>query len=183
MTALDQCRRKPSTRNSKGCDELKKGMPEGLLIAIASEKVRNLIQFDPTSLLTSSFIMAAKDTLKITSINVNGIAKSSRSNRILTELSLNSADIFFLQETHLHDSTQIESIKKQWKGVSLWEEGTQSSCGVAILFNNKTSVTIENVQLSGNGRFIAVDCTVNRINLRLVNIYSSTKEGPRRNFF
>jgi exonuclease III len=127
--------------------------------------------------------MASKDLLKIISINVNEIAKSSRSNRILTELSLNSADIFFLQETHLHDSIQIETLKKQWKGVSIWEAGTHNSCGVAILFNSKASVSIENVQLSGCGRYIAADCTINRINLRLINVYSPTKEGPRRIFF
>jgi exonuclease III len=122
------------------------------------------------------------DNIKILSLNLNGIAKAARLNRVITELSLSSADVIFLQETHLHSNLHLETARKLWGGVSLWDKGTPGSCGVAILFKKNVNIAMNNVQLSGCGRFIAVDCVINGLNLRLVNIYAPTKELPRRAF-
>ena len=54
------------------------------------------------------------DNIKIISLNLNGIAKAARLNRVITQLSLNSADVIFLQETHLHSNLHLETAKKLW---------------------------------------------------------------------
>ena len=126
--------------------------------------------------------MANNADFKILSFNLNGMASPPRMKRILTELALSPVDIFFLQETHLKDKSQIEMAQKQWPGLSLWEAGSPSSCGEAILFNKRLTPTLANTHYSGCGRYIATDCVVNKQSLRLLNIYSPTEERPRADF-
>jgi exonuclease III len=71
--------------------------------------------------------MASILALNFLTLNVNGLIKTDRRQVIFNSLAALKQDIIFLQETHVETSDQIESIAKQWDGVSLWHEGSYHS--------------------------------------------------------
>ena len=63
-------------------------------------------------------------------------------------------DVICLQETHCGDSDTENDWKQEWGGKSVWNNGTNTSKGVAILFRNGLNIEIESENLSDDRRII-----------------------------
>ena len=68
-------------------------------------------------------------SLSVTSINVRGLSSANKRLQFLSFLKNLNSDVYLLQETH------GMSKFTEWDGLSFFNSGTNSSCGVAVLFN------------------------------------------------
>jgi len=64
-------------------------------------------------------------------------------------------NIIFLQETHWTQEKHL-SIQQEWKGTILFNDGTDSACGVAILFSKKLDLKSKHVKRDSHGRTLAI---------------------------
>ena len=62
--------------------------------------------------------------VSICMLNVNGIAKHPKCEKVFKHLLDQHFDIYLLQETHLPDVTQDKVWETQWGGDALWSPGT-----------------------------------------------------------
>ena len=122
-------------------------------------------------------------SVKIISLNVNGIRNSQKRNAIFSWLNDNNADIVFLQETHCNSEQDKTQWSSEWGGKCIWSTSSSSSCGVAILFKPKIDVILSNSEIDIHGRYIIVDCKVDEVYSHLTNIYAPNSPTDRADFF
>ena len=99
-------------------------------------------------------------SLHIVSINVNGIRDSEKRKVIFHWLKIQNFDICLLQETHCGTKDEVNYWSKEWKGKSLWSNGTSSSRGVACLFKHNLDLDICHSERDPNGRFVSADVKI-----------------------
>ena len=115
--------------------------------------------------------------VKIVSMNVNGLAQNLKRKKMLIFLKQKRPSIVFMQETHCVE--QQESIwRSQWKGKILFSNGSSSSAGVAILFQEKFNCQILKSTIGDEGRYIIVDIKHEEEIYTLVNIYAPNIDTP-----
>lgn len=73
--------------------------------------------------------------VKIITLNVNGILKPTKRNKILTKLQREKTDIAFLQEKHLTETEHSKLKRKGFKHVFSSSNGSKHNRGVAILIS------------------------------------------------
>ena len=74
----------------------------------------------------------------VTSINTRGLRCQDRRKNAFTLFQRNRMDMILLQETHWTVNMEME-IRQQWGGEIIFNHGTNSARGVAILFNPRLS--------------------------------------------
>ena len=110
-------------------------------------------------------------SLAVATFNVNGIGNQKKRARVFEWLKQKSESIILLQETHSTPEVEREW-KTDWGGEIIFSHGQSNSTGVAILLGPQ--FTIENfnqIKTDANGRFVAIDLTVNNITYCLANYY------------
>ena len=95
-------------------------------------------------------------TIKIISLNVNGIRDKPKRQTIFHWLISQNAEIFMLQETHCESDEDILLWSKEWQGKAYWSKGTNFSRGVAILIKPKLDIEINHVNIDIHGRFVSI---------------------------
>ena len=88
------------------------------------------------------------------SLNVNGLRNPRKRQNIYHWLEKQHYDVICLQETHCGDSDTENDWKQERGGKSVWNNGTNTLKGVAILFRNGLNIEIESENLSDEGRII-----------------------------
>jgi exonuclease III len=101
----------------------------------------------------------------------------------MTTLKYGRHDVIFLQETHINDEEKAKRCRSEWEGTSFWGLGNHHSCGVAILFDKKLDLKINNSYCHPNGRLIKIDCTIDSQRYTLINVYAHNEIKPRNLFF
>ena len=86
-------------------------------------------------------------------------------------------DIVLLQETHCECSTQ-QMWENQWKGQSIFSNGTNDECGVAILINPKKRFEIKKVSTDSDGRIIIITTEINERMITIINVYAPNVDNP-----
>ena len=122
-------------------------------------------------------------SVKIISLNVNGIRNSKKRTAIFSWINDNKADIVFLQETHCNSDQDKIQWSSEWGGKCIWSTSSSSSCGVAILFKPNIDVTLSNSEIDIHGRYIIVDCQVDEVYFHLTNIYAPNSPTDHESFF
>ena len=115
-----------------------------------------------------------QQTIKIATLNVNGMKASSTQCHLLQVLNTYKFDILFLQETHVDNMSLGNSLKHTCKFNcnAYWSLGTNRSAGVGILFFPNCDTEIEKFDTDLDGRFLLLDLKIDGIPFRLVNIYA-----------
>ena len=125
--------------------------------------------------------MASSDNLndfKISTLNVNGLHESQKQKDVLAHLRDQKSDIYFLQETHIKETSE-NYFRATW-GYDLWAAGSETNKnGVAILFSPSFEYKIREVIRDPEGQFIIIDVEMLQKRLTLGNIYGpSTGDNP-----
>jgi exonuclease III len=97
-------------------------------------------------------------------------------------LKLSHHDVIFLQETHINDEEMAQRCRTEWEGESFWCLGTHHSCGVALLFNKRLDLAVNNTFCHPNGRLIQIECSIDGQLYSLFNIYAHNESKPRNDF-
>ena len=118
------------------------------------------------------------DGLKISTLNVNGLNETNKRRDVLCFLREQKHDIYFLQETHIKESSE-NYIRATW-GYDIWTAGNSTNRnGVAILFNSTFEHKVHNVIKDPEGSYILMDVDILDKRLTLTNIYGpSTGDNP-----
>ena len=93
------------------------------------------------------------DKLHCKSNNVRGLNSSRKRHAIFRQLHHKNASVIFLQETY--SANNLEKVRSnEWGSKIYFCHGSKHSKGVAILFNPKLHVEIEQQIQSENGRIL-----------------------------
>ena len=95
-------------------------------------------------------------SLKIISLNVRGLNKTSKRRQVFRWLHQQKSDVIFLQETY-SSSQNINLWEAEWGGKIFSSHGSTHSRGVMIMFKPRLDVTIEKQIADKNGRYILVE--------------------------
>ena len=108
---------------------------------------------------------------RIGSFNCNGLGNASKRNLVLNWLKAKPEEIIFLQENHSTPLTEA-MWRNSWEGEVIFNHGTSSSNGVAILIKrNIANFKVVNHRNVGEGRAILLEVEYNSLKLCLVNVY------------
>lgn len=119
--------------------------------------------------------------LSIISLNVNGLRTASgivsKRRRIFTWLKRQTADIFFIQETHSEKADETYWLN-EWGGQGYFSHGDCRSRGVAILFRPGFKVEIHNIERDVNGRFLVLGAEIGAVHCTLATVYGPNCDNP-----
>lgn len=112
------------------------------------------------------------NTIKVMSLNVNGLNNPIKRQKVMTKLKKEGAQIIFLQETHL---SQLEHDKLRRYGYrNLYHSSFRggSRRGVVTLISNPTQFDLEKEFKDKEGRYIVVKGRIENEPVTLINIYA-----------
>ena len=115
------------------------------------------------------------DPLGLISLNANGLGEIKKRNMVFEWLKTQhnaASKIVFLQETHTN--VRSETLwKNEWDlGEIIFSHGNSGSKGVAIMLPKTMEYTKNSVKCSGNGRYIAINITIEENTFCIINGYA-----------
>lgn len=118
----------------------------------------------------------------LASINSQGLRSSDRRQTAFSFFRRNRLDVIFLQETHWSIDIEMQ-IKREWDGEAIFNHGTNTARGVAILINPRLGDIVTQIKRDNEGRILNIlleldDCTFN-----IINIYAPQTDNERQSFF
>ena len=121
------------------------------------------------------------NSLKICTINIDGMNSCRKQDSILDFSRRYNVDILCIQETFI--DTYFKSKKFENNYRCIWRYGSNCSSRVVVIFLND-NLNIKHLHVDFTGRMIYVDFTLDdEIVYRLVNVYSPVSPGERSDFF
>lgn len=122
--------------------------------------------------------LTGMEGLKILSLNVNGLNVRTKRRAIFDRIRSLNAHVCLLQETHSTDS--IAAIwEAEWGGKILFNHGSASSRGVAILFKPGFLPSVTTEVSDYEGRFLLLDISDNLSSYSVGTVYAPTQDKPR----
>ena len=119
--------------------------------------------------------------LKILSLNVRGLNKTTKRRQLFRWLHQQNSDVIYLQETYSSPQT-IKLWEAEWGGKIVESHGSSHSRGVMILFKPKINVSIDNVIHDKNGRYILSEVSLDDSKFIFVNIYAPNDQAQQIHF-
>ncbi len=116
------------------------------------------------------------------SLNVRGLRMETKRISIFQYIKRKNIDVCFLQETH---SKEIdENIwRNEWGGEIYFSHGTNQARGVMILVRSGLDMTLTDIIIDNEGRYIYINIISQDTNFKLVNIYAPNLEVNQLKFF
>ena len=118
---------------------------------------------------------AQSESIKFLSLNVRGLSNFHKRRAIFSWCRKQKSDLIFLQETHSTIERQ-DQWRKEWGAPVLFSHGSTNARGVAILINNSLNITIQQSEISSDGRFIVLKADINNETYTIANIYGPNKD-------
>lgn len=112
--------------------------------------------------------------------NVRGLGHAVKRDKVFRHLKSLSADVIFLQETHIKPTEQ-RRLRCGWVSQVYQSPFTSHARGVAILFRKNIPFQLTFITADPHGRYIMVSGTINAFPLTLLNVYGPNVDNP--NFF
>lgn len=120
--------------------------------------------------------------LTFITLNVRGLNSSRKRRAIFRQLHVNKYSIIFLQETY--SSTDQEKLwSNEWGSKVYFCHGSKHSKGVAILFNPRLKVLVENEICCENGRILILQFSIDDQKFICANIYAPNNDNAQIIFF
>lgn len=104
------------------------------------------------------------DTIKIATVNCQGLGTPSKRLDVLNFYKSNGYSIICLQDTHF--TPELETcVETQWGYKCVFNSFCSSSRGVAVLFNNNFELQLHKEKKDDEGNLLALDLSIdnNRI--------------------
>ncbi|KAJ8031110.1 hypothetical protein HOLleu_27726 [Holothuria leucospilota] len=117
------------------------------------------------------------DDLTFSSYNARGLRQLKKRRVLFSFLHRNHFDITLIQETHscMDDGKIWQS---EWGGRIFYSHGSNSSCGVCVLFKPNLNYKVLKTHLHPHGRYIVMDFQVSDMVVTLVCIYGPNRDNP-----
>ena len=114
-----------------------------------------------------------------------GLRDNKKRKNIFQWLLTQNFEVIFLQETHIYQQKDIETINNEWQSRHYWAYSSYHSVGVGVLFSPNFPGTIEESQIRSDyeGRILYVPIKLEDSNIQLLNVYASNIAKERKNFF
>lgn len=128
------------------------------------------------------FISLLLETLRVGSLNVNGMRDMRKAEMIIEFIKLKNLNVTFLQETHSDVNNEVDW-QLWWGNECVFTHGTNLSAGAAILFSPNTKFKILSKKEIEPGWLIAVRVDINGLFFVFVNIYAPNSGSDRTNTF
>ena len=125
---------------------------------------------------------AKPESIKLLSLNVRGLSNFHKRRAIFSWCRKQKADLIFLQETHSTTERQ-DQWRKEWGASVLFSHGSTNARGVAILIKNSLNITIQQSEISSDGRFIVLKAAINNEIYTIANIYAPNKDADAVKFY
>ena len=125
---------------------------------------------------------AQPESIKFLSLNVRGLSNFHKRRTIFSWCRKQKSDLIFLQETHSTIERQ-DQWRKEWGAPVLFSHGSTNARGVAILIKNSLNSTIQQSEISSDGRFIVLKADINNETYTIANIYGPNKDADAVKFY
>lgn len=118
-----------------------------------------------------------KPGLTFASWNVKGINHPVKRSKILSHLKSLSADIIFLQETHLKLDSRVK-LRCRWIENVYQSNFSVKARGVAILIRKGVPFKLNTLKTDKEGRYIILSGEIHSLPITLLNIYAPNFDNP-----
>lgn len=115
--------------------------------------------------------------VKLISWNVKGLNNRVKSVKVFSNLIKLKANICFLQETHLKNSSH-KSLMRSWVGQVFHSGFNCKARGTVILINKNTPFNPSKVISDPNGRYVIVSGTLYDNQVALASVYAPNWDNP-----
>ena len=119
--------------------------------------------------------------LSFITLSVRGINSLWKRWTIFRQLYNKNTSVIFLQETY-SSNNQEKLWSSEWDSKIHFGHGSKHSKGVAILFNPKIQVMIENQMQSEDGRNLVLQVVIDDTKLICADIYAPNDPGAQHRF-
>lgn len=110
------------------------------------------------------------DSLKLITLNVNGLRAPAKRRALFADLRKSKADIIFLQETHC--TTNEERIwLSEWGATGYFSQGRSNARGVCTLFSRSFTPKLLHKITDADGRLLLLQIKSDERVFTLVNLY------------
>lgn len=116
-------------------------------------------------------------SLKIASMNVQGLGDMSKRRDVLNYLKTKNFNIYCIQDTHFIDK-ESPYIRSIWGFNCYFSNFNSQSRGVSILINNNFDFHFKSLTKDETGNFLILDFTSYDTDLTLVCLYGPNKDSP-----
>lgn len=118
-----------------------------------------------------------KQGLVFASWNVKGLNHPVKRSKVPSHLKSLSADVIFLQETHLKRDSK-DKLKCKWIGNVYQSNFSVKARGVAILIRKGVPFKLETIKTDKEGRYINLSGEIHSFPITLENVYAPNYEDP-----
>ena len=118
-------------------------------------------------------------SVRICSLNINGMRDSRKRAQLFAWLRLKKFDIVFLQETHCSSYRDAQLWQNEWGGLCFWSFGGNKSRGTAIMFREGLSFERQMLYYDAVGRLVILDVKLHECTYRLINVYAPNNHAER----
>lgn len=115
--------------------------------------------------------------ITLVSWNVRGLGLATKRAKILSHLKSLSADVAFLQETHIRPK-ECNLLRCRWADQIYQSTFSSKARGVAIIIKKNTSFNHISTVTDPNGHFLIVTGYLYSMHVTLVNIYGPNLDDP-----
>ena len=115
------------------------------------------------------------DKINIVSLNVRGLNNGLKRRRVFRFLKMYKADMCLLQETYC-SKDQERIWASEWGNRCIFSNGSNKSCGVAILCSKKCALSVNEINRDINGRELIVNCNFNGLDYVIANLYAPNED-------
>lgn len=120
------------------------------------------------------------DTLKIATVNCQGLATASKRQDVLSFYKEKGYSILCLQDTHFTEDIE-PFVETQWGYTCFFNSFKSNTRGVAIMFNNNFEFKVNQTRTDNDGNLLALDMVIEENKVTLINIYGPNSDTP--NFY
>ena len=114
------------------------------------------------------------NTLKIMTLNVNGLRDAHKKLRVQNYIKTNEIDIMLLQETHFNQD--------KWpKENNIWNGKSNRSGGTGIISTEKVTYNSTSKDIEGN--YIISNIKTKNLKITIVNVYGPDRPNQRKEFY
>ena len=118
----------------------------------------------------------------LASFNSQGLRSPDRRQTAFSFFHRNRLDVVLLQETHWTVDMEIQ-IKREWNGEAIFNHGTNTSRGVAILINSRLEYVVRQTKRDNEGRILNILVELDDHTFNIINIYAPQTDNERQTFF
>lgn len=113
--------------------------------------------------------------MKLGTINVRGLNDVKKQQKFILYCKMQNFDVIFVQETHIDTVAKAKIFQQKWGGKILWSFGTNTSCGVAIMFKPHLRLDVLTSASDNEGRVLSVGVEIKGSMYNFISVYAPCK--------